>query len=62
MKKLWLRMRRANPKAIASGIRNAAFVGGLSLLSVGLWWERPSLALISLGTILAASAAWSSMR
>lgn len=40
-------------------IRNAAFVGGLIMLFIGLWWERPAAALIVTGLALAAAGAWS---
>jgi hypothetical protein len=32
--------------------RSGAFMGGLGALFVGLWWERPSLALITCGGLL----------
>jgi hypothetical protein len=48
--------------AVASTIRNGAFVGGLAAVFTGLWWERPSVALVAVGVILSASAAWSASR
>lgn len=32
--------------------RNLLFTAGLSAVSVGLWWERPSLSLIVPGTVV----------
>ena len=43
-------------------IRNLLLFGGLAAAFVGLWWERPSVALVAVGIILAASAAWSASK
>lgn len=47
---------------IVSGVRNGAFLGGMLMAFVGLWWERPSAALIVVGAGLAFAGAWSARR
>ncbi len=49
-------------KWMPSVVRNSALLGGASMAFVGLWWERPSLALVALGVSLAAAGAWSASR
>lgn len=46
-------------KLAASVVRNLAFVGGCAMAFVGLWWERPAVALIAVGALLAWAGAWS---
>lgn len=43
-------------------LRNIGFVGGLIMLAVGLWWERPSLALIVPGGVLLAMLCYGTIR
>lgn len=44
-------MRAAAGWALANA-HNILFTAGLAAVSVGLWWERPSLALIVPGTVV----------
>ncbi len=46
---------RAHARAIAA---NVAFTGAMGTLAVGLWWERPSLALIVPSVIIIAAFIW----
>jgi hypothetical protein len=40
-------------------VRNGVLCGGTVMAFVGLWWERPSAALVVVGGVLAAVGAWS---
>lgn len=44
---------------LPSVVRNTALLGGGLMAFVGLWWERPSVALVVVGFALAAVGAWS---
>ena len=46
-------------KWLPSIIKNVITFGGLSMLFIGLWWERPSVALVVVGLILFVSGVWS---
>ena len=47
---------------VASVVRNGALLGGTLMAFVGLWWERPSAALIVVGGVLACVGAMSARR
>jgi hypothetical protein len=49
------------PQTKVTAIRNVGFVGGLGMVSTGLWWERPSLALIVPAVLLLAMLVFGSL-
>lgn len=49
-------------RAWRASARPAAATAALAAIAVGLWWERPSLALIVPASIVFAALAWSHLR